>query len=174
MEGMTAETRAAVVGEATAAFERRFGPSLTTVRTTLATVRTGIMALNQSLVSANRIPGINVHTLTDELQVVEQRIDALEGKISEIKSALADVNVDGSKVQSLITAASTEVASIEQVVSQWDSQITASAANITRISDAAPRRIDVTSVVLSLLFVLFGAGQVSLLRRSIAAVRRPA
>ncbi len=173
MEGMTAETRSAAVAEATTAFEQRFGPTISTLRTTFATVRTGIVALNQSLESANRIPGVTVPTLTDELQVAEQRIDTLEGTFSEIQSALTDANVDGSRLKSLIAAASAEVASIEQVVNQWNSQIAVVAARITSAAAAAPGIVDLTSVVLSLLFVLFGAGQVSLLLRAIDAVRGP-
>lgn len=171
LDGITPETRAAFVDEATAAFENRFGPTVSELRTTFSTLRTGIAALNQTLESANRIPGVTVPTFTDELQTAQQRIDAFDSKVGEIQNAVAAAEIDGDKVRGLITTASAEVASVEEVVNQWRSQITAVDEGITRATAAAPGLIDLTSLALSLLFILFGAGQLSLLLRAIDAVR---
>lgn len=67
VEGMDADTRAAVVDEATTTFQARFGATISTIRTTFAALRTGAIALNHSLESANRIPGVTVPTFSDQL-----------------------------------------------------------------------------------------------------------
>ncbi len=173
LDGLTPETRAAIVEEANAAFESRFGSTIGELRASFSALRAGIVALNQTLESANRLPGVTVPTFTDELQTAQQRIDAFDSKVSEIRSAVAAAEIDGDKVRGLIAAASAEVASVEEVVNQWRSQITAVDEGITRATAAAPGLIDLTSLALSLLFILFGAGQVSLLLRAIDAVRGP-
>lgn len=63
------------------------------------------------------------------------------------------------------------MASIEELASQWNRQIAAIDAGITKAGVAAPGLIDTTTIVLSLLLILFGAGQLCLLLRGVRALR---
>lgn len=171
VQGMTAETRAAAVAEVSTTVQNQIGPSVSALRTTLLALRTGAVALNQSLESANRIPGVNLPTFTDELQAAEQKLDVASRQVSAIRASLADVTVDGHTIEGTIASLSGELASIEQLLDQWSTQIGAISSRIATASDAAPGLIDLTSVVVSVLLILFGAGQVCLIRRGLARLR---
>lgn len=171
VEGMTPETRAAVADEVSNSVQTRFGPTVGALRTTFTTLRAGIIALNQSLESANRIPGVNVPTLTDELQTADQKLEAIGRSLDEIRIAVSDVTIDGSAIQTQIAATTERLASFEGMLSQWRAQIAAAIAAIAATSEAAPGVIDLTSLLLSILLILFGAGQLCLILRSIGALR---
>lgn len=69
---------------------------------TVAALSAAAVALDKSLESANRIPGVDVPTYTEQLQATNQ---ALAGEINDdlttAAAQLADVSVDGSKAAAL-------------------------------------------------------------------------
>ncbi len=105
VEAIDAGTREAVVAEATTTFQARFGATISTIRTTFAALRTGTIALNQSLESANRIPGVTVPTFSDQLQAADQHLDSIDIRFTEIRTSLSDASIDVAGLEAKITAA---------------------------------------------------------------------
>ena len=171
VEGMTAETRAEIAGQLRDSIQQQFGPTIRTVRDTLQSLRTSLIALNRSLESANRLPGVNVPTLTDELQAADERLAAIHNGLNSLLSSIADRSIDGSQIRALIATTSTELAGVEETLERWNAQITAVRGQIAALGDVAPGVIDTASIVLSLLFVLFGAGQACLLFRALKMIQ---
>ena len=171
VENMTAETRSEIANQISDAVKHRLGPAVSTLRTTAATLRTGIIALNRSLENANRIPGVNVPTLTGELQAADQRLNEINDRLTALTTSIADVSVDGSQVESLIASTADQLASVEDLFNQWNTQIETVSAAIAAASTTAPGLIDLASVILSLLLILFGAGQVCLILRGVELFR---
>jgi peptidoglycan hydrolase CwlO-like protein len=167
VKNMTPETRTEITSKVRDAVQHKFGPTIDALRTTFTTLRTGIIALNRSLESANRIPGVNVPTLTDELQAADQRLGEIQDSLTALTKALADVSVDGSRIEALTAATSDKLAAVEGSLSQWNTKITTVDRSITAAASAAPEVIDWTSILLSLLLILFGAGQVCMIMRAV-------
>jgi len=110
---LTPETRAEIISQVRTTVTDQLGPAISTMRTTFTTVRTSIIAMNRSLESANRIPSVNVPTFTDALQAVEQRLAAISDNLTALTAAVADVQVDTSQIETLLSSTSDQLASVE-------------------------------------------------------------
>ncbi|MBK8049805.1 MAG: hypothetical protein IPK16_23480 [Anaerolineales bacterium] len=169
---MTAEDRAAIAGRIKDTVQSQLGPTIKTLRITLSAVTTSLVALNRSLESANRLPGVSVPTFTDQLQTADQKLGAISESLDSLVTAAADVSVDGSKLESTLALTSDQLADVQTTLSQMTEQLTTGSAQIGAVGNAAPGVIDLTSVVISLLAVLMGAGQLSLIFKGVAMFRQ--
>ena len=167
IDSMTAETRAEVTAQIADVVKNQLGPVISAMRTTLAGLRTALIALNRSLESANRIPGVQVPTLPDELQAADQRLTEISENLTALTAAVTDVSVDGSQIEALLASTTDKLAEIEVNFDQWNAQIAALRSALAGVAAATPRAIDLTSVGLSFLFILFGAGQICLILRGV-------
>ncbi len=168
---MSPEARADVASQVTGKITSQIQPAIALVRKTIAAVSTAAVALNRSLESANRIPGVNVPTLTDELQTADQTLDQISSELTTAAAELADVSVDGSKIAAVVTAISDKLASIQALLDQWTQETAQAGQALTAAEAATPPLIDWTSVALSLLFLLFGAGQLCLMATALQQLR---
>jgi hypothetical protein len=80
--------------------------------------------------------------------------------------------VDGDALTARLAALSDRLAAVESSFDQWDAQAAAIGERVSAATAAAPRLVDTATWVLSLLFILFGAGQVSLIGRGVAVLRK--
>jgi ElaB/YqjD/DUF883 family membrane-anchored ribosome-binding protein len=166
VSGMTAQDRAAIAGQIRDTVQTQLGPTIKTLRTTLSTVRSGLIALNTSLVAANRIPGVNLPTFTDELQAVDQQLSTVTDNLTALVASVGDVSVDGSKVEALLASTSEQLGATKAALDRTSALIATGSTQIAGVGAAAPGLIDLTSVTVSLLALLFGAGQLSLILKS--------
>lgn len=165
------EARADVAAQVTEQITGAIMPPINGVRTTIAVVSVALAALNRSLESANRIPGVNVPTFTDELQVADQRMTEISSELTIAAAELTDVSVDGSKIAASFSATSDKLASTQAILDRSTQQITEAGQALLAAQVAAPPLIDWASLALSLLFLLFGAGQLCLITMAIQQLR---
>lgn len=149
----------------------RIMPPINILRTTIATLRTAAVSLNKSLESANRIPGVNLPTYTDQLQAADQVLDEVSSELAAAAAQLTDVTVDGSRIAASLAATSAKLATVEGMLDGWTQQSTAAGQALVAAEAAAPPLIDWTSLALSLLFLLFGAGQLCLISTALRQLR---
>jgi peptidoglycan hydrolase CwlO-like protein len=166
---MTAETRAAVTARINATVQPWLGEPVANLRTTLTTLAAGATSLNSALESANRIPGVNLPTFTEELATAEQRLDEIRANVATLQAAAADLSIDGSRLEAALAAVAERLVAIDDLLVRLQSQVVAIDQALVAFGAAAPGWIDWGSVVLSLLAILFGAGQVSLIQRGVGA-----
>lgn len=168
---MPPEARADVASQAAEKVTSQVMPAVKLVRKTIAAVSAAAVALNKSLESANRIPGVNVPTFTDQLQTADQTLDEIGSELTTAAAQLADVSVDGSKIATLLTATSDKLTAIQALLDRWTQQIAQADQALAAAEAAAPPLIDWASVALSLLFLLFGAGQLCLMAMAMQQLR---
>ena len=161
------EARAKAASEIT----ERIMPPINILRTTIATLRTAAVSLNKSLESANRIPGVNLPTYTDQLQAADQVLDEVSSELAAAAAQLTDVTVDGSRIEASLAATSAKLATVVGMLDGWAQQSTAAGQALVAAEAAAPPLIDWTSLALSLLFLLFGAGQLCLISTALHELR---
>lgn len=149
----------------------RIMPPINILRTTIATLRTAAVSLNKSLESANRIPGVNLPTYTDQLQAADQVLDEVSSELAAAAAQLTEVTVDGSRIAASLAATSAKLATVEGMLDGWTQQSTAAGQALVAAEAAAPPLIDWTSLALSLLFLLFGAGQLCLISTALRQLR---
>jgi hypothetical protein len=66
-------------------------PRLLAVRETLTSAVDTIVAFNETLEAANRLPFVEVPTLTTELQTAADRIDAARTRVEEIRTTIREI-----------------------------------------------------------------------------------
>jgi hypothetical protein len=168
---MPPEARAETVAQIREQIQSRIMPPIIALRTTIGVLRAAVVALNQSLEAANRIPGVQLPTFTDELQAADQVIDEVSNEVAGVARELADVSADGSKIAASVAAASAKLASTEVMLDDLTLRVTGIDQAMAGAEAAAPQVIDWISIALSLLFLLFGIGQASLIERAIRWLR---
>jgi hypothetical protein len=173
--GLTNEdkTQAAAAIKRTA--EETVGPTITRARDTLSFIGSTVVQFNATLESVNRVPGVRVPTLTDELQAAGARLDQAQAAAGEIASAAADAaTLDGSRITAATAKMSSELQAAQTAIGQGQARIQATNAAIASAKMSLPGLIDMISLVGSLLFILFGAGQICLLYVAWQWFKRPA
>lgn len=168
LANLAPEMRAAAAAEV----KDRIAPSVHVVRSTVAALSAAAVALNKSLESANRIPGVDVPTYTEQLQATDQALGEINDDLTTAAAQLADVSVDGSKAAALLAAVSGKLGGIQDRLNGLAQQSVSVAAGLQSAEAAAPPLIDWTSITLSLLFLLFGAGQLCLMTTTVQLLRR--
>lgn len=154
-------------GEVRAAMQSRVIPAVETVRTTLATARSSVLALNSTLESLNRLPGIQAPTLTEELQVIDRRLDEISEILTALRAAAGDLSADGVQIDTILASTSDRLTALQSTLENWSIQSESARGWAEAGIRTAPGAIDLGAVVISLLALLFGAGQVCLIRRGI-------
>ena len=143
-------------------------PSIEKVSTAATAVHDAVVALNSKLELLNSLPGVQVPTLTDQLSAVSDRAQEAQAAVQDLQSSLADVK---SGLVTTVTAAVTQrtatidaaLVRIQDAVNTYQSTVTRTQQRVTATSNAVLLLIDVGTVSLTLLFIIFAIGLVLLI-----------
>jgi len=143
-------------------------PSLEKVSTAATAVHDAVVALNSKLELLNRLPNVQVPTLTDQLSAVSDRAQEAQTAVQDLQTSLADVK---SGLVTTVVAAVTQrtaridsaLARIQDAVNTYQSTVTRTQQRVTTTCNAVLLLIDVGTVSLTLLFIIFAIGLVLLL-----------
>jgi hypothetical protein len=91
-----------------------------------------------------------------------QRLDTISTGIDDMKTAVSDADFEGTKVQNAAATTSDNLRSLESALTTWQSRIDATQDATRSVTTNVPRWIDLSSIAVSFLAILFGAGQVAL------------
>lgn len=169
---MTAETRADVTARISATVQPWLGEPVARIRTTLTALTVGAASLNSALESANRIPGVNLPSFTEELEAVTQQMEEIRASIAALQVAAADLSIDGSRLEAGLAAVAERLVALDDLLGRAQVRFAAADQALVAVGAASPGRIDQASILLSLLAILFGAGQVSLIQQGVGLWRR--
>ncbi len=143
-------------------------PSIEKVSTAATAVHDTVVALNSKLELLNSLPGVQVPTLTDQLSAVSDRAQEAQTAVQDLQSSLADVK---SGLVTTVMAAVTQrtatidaaLVRIQDAVNTYQSTVTRTQQRVTATSNAVLLLIDVGTVSLTLLFIIFATGLVLLM-----------
>jgi uncharacterized phage infection (PIP) family protein YhgE len=144
------------------------------IRKTASAVADSAVQFNNTLESLNRLPGLTVPTLTDELQSVGQRIETIQAGVNDIKAAVDEALPDGSRITALTVKVSSQLQEVQTTLNRGQARIESTAESVAVAKAKAPGWIDLGSVAASLGFILFGAGQLFLFIAALDWFKRPA
>ncbi|HEY7066999.1 MAG TPA: hypothetical protein VII06_36375 [Chloroflexota bacterium] len=136
---------------------------------TLASLRNVLQALSASVATVNRtlehlarLPGVVLPTLPADLQTLEQRVSTIGDHVDALGATVSDVRVNLTSLTDQVGAVAGELQDLDERLDQWRERLATAQAATASAKATASRAIDLASVGLSLLLVLFGVGQVSL------------
>lgn len=147
-------------------------PRLARAIETARTVEQTALSINQTLESVNRLPGINVPTFSDELQIAGARLRDVATAVEGIRATLAESNLDQARLQAATQEAAARLGAAEASLGVAQTQLKALSAASADVKARVPGWFDSLSLIASLLFILFGLGQVFLFKAGLDGVRR--
>jgi hypothetical protein len=153
--------RGAITARVTVALQEA-SATLATLRGVVQTLSASVATLNRTLGHLGRVPGVVPPTLPDDLQALEQSLSILGDRLDTLGAAMSDASVGLTSLTDRIGAVSGELRGMDERLDQWRSRLAAARSAVASAKAGAPTAIDLASVGLSLLLLLFGAGQTSL------------
>jgi hypothetical protein len=162
LANLTAEDRAQAIVAIRERLDTTVLPKIERARATANTLGETAVNLNQTLESVNRIPGVNVPTFADELGRIGAGLQNVKSAAESVRAAVSDVNVDGARVLAAVNEVNNGLGTIEQNLNMADVRLARAASAAATAATAAPGWIDTASVIVTLLALLFGVGQVTL------------
>ena len=167
IDPMNAEDRVPIAEQIVGAIQSRLAPTVASLRATVSSLHSALVAVNQVLIRANSIPGVTVPTLSLELQTAEQRLGEIEADLASLADAAANVSFDGGRLKASIDSISAELAILTELLAQYRAEIVALRGSVNSLGAATPGIIDLSSVVLSIFFVVWAAGQVCMIQKAL-------
>ena len=143
-------------------------PKVADVRAQAAPLRDGVVAVNAALETLNRLPFIDVPTLTDELSAVSERVEAAQSDAQELRTAIAEARAGASaNLVAAVTARTIKIdnglAQIQATLTRHQTSLAQRQQQVTDLSNTLLRTINLVVVLLTVLFLVFAAGQVLLI-----------
>ncbi len=128
------------------------------MRETAIALRDSVAAFNATLVAVNAIPGIEIPTLTDELEAVSDRLADLALLVQELRSLVAQVKsgvVDTlvSPITQMATRIEDELAAVQSILQGFMGQVDAVQGAVASLQSQVPVWIDILTVIVSLLLL---------------------
>lgn len=141
---------------------------INSARETVRTLGDAVASLNQFLESLNEIPFVEVPTLTDELMVVEDRLDQLAMTIqdtrlrfAEFKSGLVETLID--PVLQRTQMVETALNDVETMLNKYLELAATTLSVLDELEEKLPLWIDILTVLITLLLLWMILGQAALL-----------
>lgn len=153
--------RGAITARVAAAIQEA-SATLATLRNVLQALSTSVARVNQTLGHLARLPGVVPPTLPDDLPTLERSLSTIGDHVDTLGAAMSDVSLGLTSLTDGLGAVSGELQAMDARLGQWTSRLATARSAIASAKAAVSTAIDLASVGLTLLFVLFGAGQVSL------------
>lgn len=160
-----AEERGAIANRVVATV-RESGATLATLRNVIQTLSNSLATLNRTLAQLARLPSVVPPTLPTDLQGVEQNLSAISGRLDTLEARLADANQALTNLGSYVDSVADELRGLDDRLGEWTARLAAAQAAIAAAKTNLSTTVDLVSIGLSLLLVLFGAGQLSLVSQA--------
>ncbi len=139
----------------------------------LGTVSQGITALEATLATVNRLPGVNLQPLPPQLVEATTRLDHLSSSFAEVESTINATTFDGSRLRAAVGNVNTEAKALQANLQQAETRLAATQASVQRLQGSAPGLLTASLLVLGLFLVLLAAGQAALFKVSWDWFRKP-
>lgn len=151
-------------------------PRIVAAHETAVALTGTIVAFNDTLEAANRLPFVNVPTLSAELGAAAARLEAARARVTEVQDALRAIKEEkiGRPVGFITdrtTAIGEDLAAAQQIVGDTLARIDATQTRIVALRERLPRLIDLLSVTITLVAAWLVAAQGFVLVRAYEYLR---
>lgn len=147
---------------AQAAFVQEVTPILARVSNVASALSVGLNSVNETLTRLERLPGVDAPTFDAQVESLDANISVMASQLETISSTVSAQELDGERLVAAATAISQELANVQVKLQEWTTRISSARTANAAVTSATPGLLDLASWVVTLLFLLLGAGQVSL------------
>lgn len=166
--GESASENTPILDRIAQVIQEQLSPTLDRIRETFSTVQERIKAINSAIEALNVLPGVNLPTLSPQLDEVNQLVQNVVDAIDELKSNIADFKAG--VVQNVLTALSAKIepiatllANLEELVNTSLERIDNLQAGVANLQAKLPMAIDLLTVGSTIILAWLILAQISLL-----------
>lgn len=159
---MGEDQKAQISADIQARLDKRFGPLLAKSEAVIDPLSNGAAALNRVLKVVNLIPGVDLPPMAEKLDSVSDRLKDLSTSIDDLQKAINEVSFEGTRVLGIVSAIGDRIEAVEQEVSRYEAGLEETLLASAALRERIPGWVNLFSILISLLAILMGAGQVSL------------
>ena len=143
-------------------------PKIESARETVDTVRSSVIAFNNTLEAANEIPFVSVPTLTDDLQAASERSGAAKTAVDDLKTSVAAAKADAvegavSAITDRTSKIDSTLAELQGVIAEYQTKISATEDEVASLKSRIRLWIDVATFILVVGFFWVAVSQVAML-----------
>jgi len=144
-------------------------PKIQNATTTANSVAQSVVAFNTTLVTMNKLPGVNVPTLSEPMEKIGDTVGQAQTGVQDLRTQVAGMKAGVAQgavglVTSITSRVGNVVTRIQEPVQKYQTATTEAIAKVRQAQTDILRVIDIATIVLSLVFIVLGAGQVLLIR----------
>ncbi len=146
----------------------RLEPAIDEVQASISDTLGLVNGVNNSIAAINDLFGVNLPTLTDELQTLDARITTLRERIQEVRTDLAamiqgKLQMPAARVNSRLANLASGLQDIQPVVSKYVGKVQQIQARLTKLKSNISNAITIGFVVGTVFLVWIAISQVAML-----------
>jgi hypothetical protein len=147
--------------------DTRLAPIIDNVQSTAATIHDSVLKVNSALLAINRLPGITVPTLNDQLSAVSDRAQQAELATQDLRVTLADIKAGvvtkaETTLMQITARIDAPLARIQSLVNKYQVKGLQAQDRVTSTTNSILTLLLLTALSLTLLILIFSAGLVLL------------
>lgn len=148
--------------------DNTLSPRIDQARTTADNIRDAAVTVNSALAVLDRIPGISVPQLSDELASISDRAQEAQATVQDLRVRLADIKAGlvtkpEAAITELTSRADARLVQVQTLVNKYRAAVTNRQERVSTTSQRIITMINLLTVTLTLLFLIFAAGLVLLI-----------
>jgi hypothetical protein len=155
----------AVLGAISNTVLAKLGPEIDQARESVSNTLSLVNGVNKTIVAVNKLPGVNLPTLTDEVQAVQARMTTLGDRMQNLRSDLeaavqGRLQITGSRLNSLLAAVDSGLQNLQSVVDQYVARVGQAQAKVTGLNSDIASWITITWVIATIYLLWIATSQV--------------
>ncbi len=148
--------------------DNTLSPRIDQARTTANNIRDAAVTVNSALAVLDRIPGISVPQLSDELASISDRAQEAQATVQDLRVRLADIKAGlvtkpEAAIMELTSRADARLVQVQTLVNKYRAAVTNRQERVSMTSQRIITMINLLTVTLTLLFLIYAAGLVLLI-----------
>jgi hypothetical protein len=148
--------------------DNTLSPRIDQARTTANNIHDAAVTVNSALAVLDRIPSISVPQLSDELASISDRAQEAQATVQDLRVRLADIKAGlvtkpEAAITELTSRADARLVQVQTLVNKYRAAVTNRQERVSMTSQRIITMINLLTVTLTLLFLIFAAGLVLLI-----------
>jgi chromosome segregation ATPase len=150
------------------AVDEELSPTINTVRDTFLSIWERVLAINNTIETINALPGIQLPTLSTEIQSINDQIQKVTDAVQQLQTYISDLKsgVVSAVIEPLlakIEPIATFLATLEQDVNKYIGQVNQLQAAVENLQAKISSTIDIFTILLSIALAWVILAQISLI-----------
>ena len=168
-----------VVGSIADALNTKLGPQIDETRESVGNAVQFAVGINNSIEALNKLPRVNLPTLTDQLQTLQTRLTTLDERVQQLRADLGSMRqeklqqIPGTRIKNLLGNVTTALENINEAANKQSANIERAQSRVTDLKCDISIWITIAWIAGTLFLGWIAISQVVMLRWACSLAHRP-